>query len=115
MRKKAGTENTIPTVIPNEITSKEFRRNWARLTQKIYEVDSLPCPRRLSTMRIINFIEELDIIERTLRRLGLWDIRNHNPPKSAIGVFSPPTAAQASMGPYFRLLIIFSSFLYLAC
>lgn len=31
MRKKAGTDDTIPTVIPNEMSSKEFRYNWARL------------------------------------------------------------------------------------
>ncbi|MCG8633287.1 MAG: hypothetical protein MI863_05630 [Desulfobacterales bacterium] len=35
-------------------------------------------------MHIISFIEELDIIEQILRHLGLWDIRNHDPPKSVI-------------------------------
>ena len=56
------TDDTIPTVIPNEISSKEFRRNWARLIQKIYEVDPLTCPKCQGSMRIISFIEELDII-----------------------------------------------------
>ncbi len=32
-------------------------------------------------MRIISFIEELDIIERILRHLDLWDIHNHDPPE----------------------------------
>ncbi|MCF7889585.1 MAG: hypothetical protein K9L78_05640 [Victivallales bacterium] len=32
-------------------------------------------------MKIIAFIEELDIIEKILRHLGLWDIRNHDPPQ----------------------------------
>jgi hypothetical protein len=31
-------------------------------------------------MRIISFIEEIEIIEMILRHLGLWDIRNHDPP-----------------------------------
>jgi len=84
MRKKAETDDTILTAIPNEISSKEFRRNWARLIQKIYEVDPLTCPKCQGSMRIISFIEELDIIEQILRHLGLWDIRNHDPPKSAI-------------------------------
>ena len=35
-------------------------------------------------MRIISFIEELDIIEKTLRHLRLWDIRNHDPPQPVI-------------------------------
>ena len=33
-------------------------------------------------MHIISFIEELDIIEKILRHLGLWDIRNHDPPNA---------------------------------
>ena len=32
-------------------------------------------------MKIISFIEELDIIEKILCHLGLWDIRNHDPPQ----------------------------------
>jgi len=31
MRKKAGTDDTIPAVMPNDIFSKESRQNFARL------------------------------------------------------------------------------------
>jgi hypothetical protein len=31
-------------------------------------------------MKIIRFIEEIEIIEMVLRHLGFWDIRNHDPP-----------------------------------
>lgn len=31
-------------------------------------------------MKIIGFIEESEIIEKILQNLGLWDIRNHDPP-----------------------------------
>ncbi len=89
MRKKADLDDTIPAVIPNEMSSKEFRQNWARLIQKVYEVDPLICPKCQGTMRIISFIEELDMIEKILRHLGLWDIRNHDPPKPAIPIFIP--------------------------
>ncbi len=34
-RKKANTDELIPTVLEPELTSKAFRRNWARLIQKI--------------------------------------------------------------------------------
>ncbi len=30
-------------------------------------------------MKIISFIEELPVIEKILRHLDLWDIRNHGP------------------------------------
>ncbi len=35
-------------------------------------------------MKIISFIEDLDIIEKILRHLGLWDIHNHDPPQAVI-------------------------------
>ena len=85
MRKKTDQDDTIPAVIPNEMSSKEFRQNWARLIQKIYEVDPLICPKCQGKMRIISFIEELDIIEKILRHIN-WhlDIRNHDPPQPVI-------------------------------
>ncbi|EMS77964.1 IS91 family transposase [Desulfotignum phosphitoxidans] len=81
MRKKAGTDDTIPAVMPNDISSKESRRNWARLIRKIYEVDPLVCPKCHGEMKIISFIEEFDVIEKILRHLDLWDIHNHDPPQ----------------------------------
>ena len=83
MRKKEGADDSIPAVMPNEMSSKESRQNWARLIQKIYEVDPLICLKCWGQMHIISFIEELDIIEKILRHLGLWDIRNHDPPQPA--------------------------------
>ncbi len=56
--------------------------DWlARLIQKIYEVDPMICPKCWGKMHIISFIEELDVIEKILRHLGLWDNRNHDPPQ----------------------------------
>ena len=81
MRKKAGTDDTIPSVLPNDMSSKESRQNWARLIQKIYEVDPLVCPKCGGEVKIISFIEELPVIEKILRHLDLWDIRNHAPPQ----------------------------------
>jgi len=80
MRKMAGTDDTIPAVMPNDLSSKESWRNWARLIQKIYEVDPLVCPKCQGSMKIISFIEEHGVIEKILRHLDLWDVRNHDPP-----------------------------------
>ena len=43
MRKKADADDTISTIMPNELSSNEARQNWARLIQKIYEVDPQLC------------------------------------------------------------------------
>ncbi len=66
------------------MSSKEFRQNWARLIQKVYEVDPLICPKCQGSMKIISFIEEVEIIEMILRHLELWDIRNHDPPPTPV-------------------------------
>jgi len=49
-RKKADADDKIPCILEPELTDKVFRRNWARLIQKIYEVDPLLCPKCSSEM-----------------------------------------------------------------
>ncbi len=67
--------------MPGVNIGPEINKNWARLIQKVYEFDPLICPKCQGPMRIISFIEEIEIIEIILRHLGLWDIRNHDPPQ----------------------------------
>ena len=70
----------MPVIAKNEMSSQEWRQNWARLIQKVYEADPLLCPKCRGKMRIIAFIEENLIIRKVLKHLGLWDTRNHGPP-----------------------------------
>ena len=81
-RKKTGKDEEIPALIDSDVSPKEFRRNWARLIQKIYNVDPLLCPKCHGEMKIIAVIEDEDVIKKILRHLGLWDIKNHDPPDS---------------------------------
>ena len=80
MRKKAGTNDVAPSIAPGELTSKQFRRRWAMLIQKIYEVDPLCCPNCRKQMRIISILEAAPIVRKILEHLDLWDTRNHDPP-----------------------------------
>ncbi len=80
MRKKAETDDDIPVIVKNEMSSQEWRQNWARLIQKIYEVDPLICPKCQGEMRVIAFIEDDQIIKKILDHLGLWETNNHDPP-----------------------------------
>ena len=82
MRKKAQTDHIIPSIMPNELSSKEAKQNWARLIQKIYEVDPLICPKCQGPMRIISIIDDFGIIDKILKHLDLWDVRNHDPPET---------------------------------
>ena len=67
-RKKADTDDKIPCILEPELTDKAFRKNWARLIQKIYEIDPLVCPRCFSQMRVIAAIED-PIVTRLPRLL----------------------------------------------
>jgi hypothetical protein len=60
---------------------KEYRKNWARLTQKIYEVDPLSCSKCQGRMKIIGFNEDEEVIEKILKHLGLWSVKASPPPE----------------------------------
>ena len=82
----AGTDNRVLALIDSDISRQEFRKNWARLIQKIYHVDPLLCPKCLGSMRIISFIDDSEIVRKILKHLGLWDVKRKPPPRAN----SPP-------------------------
>ena len=63
------------------ISKKKYRKNWARLIQKIYLADPLLCPKCNGKMRIIAFIEEEAVIRKILIHLDQWLPGNHDPPR----------------------------------
>ena len=74
LRKKAGTDDQVTALIDSDISPQAFRKNWARLIQKIYNVDPLLCPKCLGSMRIIAFIEDQQIVKKILQHLDLWHV-----------------------------------------
>ena len=44
-KRKETEDDGIPCILEADKSSKEYRKNWARLIQKIYEVDPLTCPK----------------------------------------------------------------------
>ena len=82
MRKKVGMDDQVPALVESAVSSTAFRRNWARLIQKIYQIDPLLCPKCQGPMKVISFIEDDALIKKILEHLGLWEIRIHDPPQS---------------------------------
>jgi len=80
-RKKGDSDELIPSILQPD-SSKEYRKNWARLIQKIYEVDPLTCPKCQGQMRILAFIEDEEVIKKILKHLGLWEMKARPPPKT---------------------------------
>ena len=92
LRKKAGTDDQVPALIDSDISRQAFRKNWARLIQKIYHVNPLLCPKYLGSIKIISFIDGSEIIKKILTHLGLWDVKR-KPPLRA-NVVHPPGGAR---------------------
>jgi hypothetical protein len=83
-RKIHGRDNAIPSILESDGSSREFRKNWAGLIKKIYEVDPLTCPKCSGEMKVISVIENEDVIKKILKHLGLCDREARPPPKGAL-------------------------------
>jgi len=46
-------DEQVPFLIDTDIDSKEFRKNWGRLIQKVYSRDPLVCPKCNGKMKVI--------------------------------------------------------------
>jgi len=92
-RKKQNEDESIPYILEPEQSSKESKKNWARLIQKIYEIDPLTCPKCSSQMRVISVIDDEDVIKKILKHLGLWDQKARPPPKAT----GPPKIQEYSV------------------
>jgi len=93
-RKKEGSDDTVPCILEPKGDEKAFRRNWARLIQKIYEIDPLICPQCKGSMRIISAIDNRHVIRAILEHLGLWTVRWKLPPK----IHAPPATVYSTNG-----------------
>jgi hypothetical protein len=91
-RLKKAEDDGVPCLIESDRAPAAYRKSWARLIKKIYEVDHLLCPKCKGTMRVISFIEDQEVIKAILQHLRLWDIRSRLPAKA----HAPPTVAPAA-------------------
>jgi hypothetical protein len=66
-----------------------FRKNSARLNQKIYNVNPLLCANCLGSIRIISLIDDAEIIKKVLKHLDLWDVKRKSPTQAN----DPPSEA----------------------
>ena len=80
-RQKEKTDNIIPCIIESDAASPAKRKAWARLIQKIYEVDPLTCPQCQGAMKVISVIDQPEVVKHILQHLGLWEMQKRPPPK----------------------------------
>ena len=64
---------TLPTSIDESPVDARRKASWARLIQKVYQVDPLECLNCGAMMRFIALIDDAGVVERILRHLKVWD------------------------------------------
>ena len=69
-KKNKNQDEWMLRILEANESSREYRKNWARLIQKIYEVDPLTCPKCSGKMKVISVIEEEDVIKKYSNTLG---------------------------------------------
>ena len=103
-RRKAQQEeqDPLPTVLEPVAPAQGRGKNsaWARLIQKVYEVDPLQCPECGAGMKVISFITDPEVIRKILDHLGLW-LANARPVPRAQ---SPPPGPEGRPDPSFSQL-----------
>ncbi len=70
---KQNHDPAAATVIDDSPVDTRRKDKWARLIQKVYEVDPLECIHCGAAMRVIALIEDPELIKRILRHLDVWD------------------------------------------
>jgi len=106
-KREETQDDGVPYILEADKGSKEYRKNWARLIQKIYEVDPLTCPKCEGIMRILSFIQDREIIKAILKHLGLWLVKSRPIPKA----HAPPARNQDGSGQARYVLDRFSQVL----
>jgi len=86
MIRKGPTQNGLmPCILKSEASSKGYRKNWARLIQKIYEVDRSPAPSASGRCASYPFSGDQDLISSRTVHLR----RNTLVPRDVSGLHYP--------------------------
>jgi hypothetical protein len=86
-KRKETEGDGVPCILKPDKSPKEYRKNWARLIQKIYEVDPLTCPKCWGIMRILALCEAIDYVKMKWYHL----------PKVRVFVCVPPGIAMEKL------------------
>ena len=52
---------------------KSYKKKWAQLIRKVFEVDPMECPVCGGEMKMISIIDKKDVIQKILEHLNLWE------------------------------------------
>jgi hypothetical protein len=80
--RRLATEDQGPaviTIVDDSPVDRRRKASWARLIQKVYEVNPLECTHCGATMRIVALIDDAGVIERILKHLSVWDPQPETP------------------------------------
>lgn len=67
-------QSVISPISTEEATGEQrnYKKTWAMLLQKIWEVDPLKCPKCGSNMKVIAVIDDAEVVREILKRQNMW-------------------------------------------
>jgi len=77
---RKSEETAHPLLVIAEECPKIPRRGWAEMIRKVYEVDTLLCPKCGGQMRIIAFLTDFSVVDRIIHHLKLTFVATKPPP-----------------------------------
>jgi len=85
-------------LIIEEECPRILRRGWAAMIRKVYEVDSLLCPKCGATMKVIALLTDYPVVDRIINHLRLTSVASKRLP-APIVYQEVLMAAEAGNGP----------------
>jgi hypothetical protein len=77
-RKRGQPTSALPILSPPPL--RRASPGWRKLIRKVYEVDPLTCPTCGAEMKVIAFITNYAVIDRTIHHLGITFTCKRPPP-----------------------------------
>jgi hypothetical protein len=85
------------------LVEKDLKRipskGWAEMIRKVYEVDPMACPKCGGRMKVVTFITEVAVVDRTIDHLKLTFVAAKPPPSHVFEQVA--LAAAEESGEYF--------------
>ncbi len=72
--------------VTEDDNNKGANKSWARLIQKIYEVDPLICPNRAGKCGSLHLFKDYKVARKILDYLGIYEFKRDRPPPKKLAV-----------------------------
>ena len=71
LRAKTESQKTLDIVGPATASQKSYKKTWAMLIKKVWEIDPLVCPKCKSQMKVVEICINKFVINKILKEMSI--------------------------------------------